>query len=182
MAVEQSLDYDAVHDFAERFVGVWNAHDAEGILSLVSEDVTWDDPVMLRTAHGRGAAREYITTLFRAFPDIEWTMPGAVYIVPGDGERDGIVKVAQPWKCRGTLLGPIDPPGFAPTGRTFEMQGVDLWELRRSDRLLCRVSSHYDMLRFAQRVGLMPPRGSRAEGLVVRLQRLWARAQRRRLR
>jgi len=46
MAVEQSLDYEAVVDFAERFVRRWNAHDVEGILALVSEDVIWDDPVM----------------------------------------------------------------------------------------------------------------------------------------
>jgi len=109
-------------------------------------------------------------------------MPSALYIAPGDSASDEILRIAQPWICRGTSLGPIDPPGFAPTGQPFELQGVDLWELRRSDRLLCRVSSSYDMLRFAQRVGLMPAPRSRAERLVVRLQRLGARAQRRRLR
>jgi steroid delta-isomerase-like uncharacterized protein len=175
-AVEQGLTYEAAWDFAERWVSRWNAHDVEGILALVSEDVIWDDPSMERTAHGHDASRRYIESLFRAFPDIAWTMPAGLYISPDRDE--GTIKIAQPWSCRGTALGLIDPPGFAPTGHTFQLEGVDLWKLRPADGVLCQVASHYDALEFARRVDLMPARGSLAERMLVRLQRARERVRR----
>lgn len=174
----ETIGYDAVRDFAERWVDRWNAHAVEDILALVSEDVSWEDPVMEQTAHGRDAAREYISTLFRAFPDIEWAMPGALHVAPEGSGADGVTRVAQVWVCRGTVLGPLDPPGFAPTGRAFELRGVDLWDLRHHDGRLCRVTSHYDALGWARDVGLVPARGTRSELLLVLLQRLGARARR----
>ena len=60
----------------------------------------------------------------------------------------------------------------------FNLEGVDLWELQRSDGLLRRVVSHYDAMEFARRVNLMPVRGSRAERMLVHLQRLRERVRR----
>jgi steroid delta-isomerase-like uncharacterized protein len=168
MAVEREAFHDAAWSFAERWVDRWNAHDVKGILALVSDDVTWEDPSMEGPAHGHDASRRYIESLFRAFPDIGWAMPAGLCI----SFVNGTLKVAQPWSCQGTVLGPIDPPGFAATGRAFQLEGVDLWDLRLDDGVLCRVVSHYDALEFARRVNLMPLRGSGAERMLVRLQRL----------
>jgi len=79
---------------------------------------------------------------------------------------------------RGTFSGaPIDPPGFAPTGLTMEVTGVDLWEFR--DGRLCRYRAFYDMNDLARQLGIVPPPGSRAERGMVALQRLQARLARR---
>lgn len=169
MAIDQALELEVV-DFAERWVGRWNAHDVDGILALVADDVVWEDPSIDDAAHGLADARQYIESLFCAFPDIAWTMPAALLVSLEN--NDEVLEIGQPWACHGTALGPIDPPGFAPTRRAFELQGLDVWELRRSDGRLRRVVSHYDALEFARRVGLMPARGSREERMFVRLQRL----------
>lgn len=168
--------YKTALNFAERWVSRWNAHDVEGVLALVSDDVTWEDPSLERPARGHEEAREYVASLFRAFPDISWSMPIGLCISPQD--RDGIVRIAQPWACHGTVLGPIDPPGFAPTGKAFQLEGVDLWEMRLAEDRLRRVISHYDALEFARRIELMPGRGSRGERTMVRLQRLKERLRR----
>jgi steroid delta-isomerase-like uncharacterized protein len=172
MVVEQVLELEVV-EFAERWVGRWNAHDLDGILALVTEDITWKDPSIDGTARGLGDVRRYIETLFRAFPDIAWAMPAGLFVSLDDD--DEIVNVGQPWTCRGTALGRIDPPGFAPTGKAFELEGFDVWHLQRGEGRVRQVVSHYDALEFARRVGLMPARGSGGERVLVRLQRLQAR-------
>jgi steroid delta-isomerase-like uncharacterized protein len=168
-AVEQTHVIE-VAEFAERWVGRWNAHDVDGILALVTEDVAWQDPSIVGTARGRAAGRQYIERIFRAFPDIAWVMPaGLLTSLEDDGE---ILRVGQPWTCHGTALGQIDPPGFAPTGKAFELEGFDVWEFKLGDDRARRVISHYDALEFARHVGLMPARGSAPERVLVGLQRL----------
>ena len=74
------------------------------------------------------------------------------------------------------MLGPADP-GFAPTGRPVEADGVDLLELR--DGLVCNYVGFFDARGMAQQIGVLPASGSRAERLAVMLQRLGARIGRR---
>ncbi|HXV05216.1 MAG TPA: nuclear transport factor 2 family protein [Solirubrobacterales bacterium] len=176
-AAEPSCEKTAL-DFAGRWVDRWNAHDIEGILALVSDDILWQDPSLESPARGHVEAREYVASLFRAFPDISWSMPSGVCVSSVEGHGDGILRVAQPWACRGTALGQIDPPGFAPTGKAFELEGVDLWEMCLPEKRLRQVVSHYDALEFARRIELMPSRGSKGERAMVRLQRLKERLRR----
>jgi steroid delta-isomerase-like uncharacterized protein len=177
MAIAQAVETTVV-EFAERWVGRWNAHDVDGILELVTADVTWEDPSINGTARGLADARRYVESIFRAFPDIAWTMPMGLFV---SLERDDeLFRIGQPWTCRGTALGTIDPPGFAPTGKGFELEGFDVWELRRGEGRLSRVVSYYDALEFARRVGLMPARASAGEKALVSLQRVRARVGRRR--
>jgi steroid delta-isomerase-like uncharacterized protein len=172
MDIEQSVEPEVV-EFAGRWVGRWNAHDVEGILELVTDDITWEDPSIDGTARGLAAARRYIESLFRAFPDIAWAMPMGLFVSLED--HDELLRVGQPWTCHGTALGTIDPPGFAPTGKSFQLEGFDVWELRRGEDRLSGVVSYYDALEFARRIGLMPARASAGEQALVSLQRLRAR-------
>jgi steroid delta-isomerase-like uncharacterized protein len=171
-AVEQMPESQVV-ELAEHWVDRWNAHDVDGILALVTADVSWEDPSIDGIASGLAEARRYIESVFRAFPDITWRMPAGLLVSLEEEEQ--IVKIGQPWSCRGTSLGPIEPPGFAPTGQAFELKGFDVWELQGEDGRLRRVTSYYDALEFARRVGLMPARGSGAERTLVRLQRMRSR-------
>jgi ketosteroid isomerase-like protein len=170
-AAEPSAEKLAL-EFAGHWVDRWNAHDVEGVLALVSDDILWKDPSLEGPARGHGEAREYVESLFRAFPDISWSMPAGVCVSAVEGDCNGIFRIAQPWACRGTALGPIDPPGFAPTGKAFELEGVDLWEMCLAEKRLRQVVSHYDALEFARRIELMPARRSGGERAMVRLQRL----------
>jgi hypothetical protein len=176
MALEEALRLEVL-DFAERWTDRWNAHDVDGVLALVVEDVVWEDPSIDGTARGLTEARQYVENLLRAFPDMVWAMHAGLFISLDYDEE--ILRIGQPWVCHGTALGQIDPPGFAPTGRKFELQGFDVWKVRRSDSRALEVVSHYDALEFARRAGLMPARGTGEERMLVRLQRLRARFTRR---
>jgi predicted ester cyclase len=87
-------------------------------------------------------------------------------------------KVAWRWRMRGTNTGPIEPPGFAPTGRAIEIEGVDLWTMR--DGRIARYRAFYDFNALAIQLGLAPAPGSRMEKGAVALQRVGARVTARR--
>ena len=59
-----------------------------------------------------------------AFPDLHFGEPDPPLLsVCGD-------VVFWAWHMQGTHRGPIDPPGFAPTGRRMRVDGVDQWTMR----------------------------------------------------
>jgi deazaflavin-dependent oxidoreductase (nitroreductase family)/steroid delta-isomerase-like uncharacterized protein len=161
---------DWVRAFAERYAEAWNSHEVERVLALLDEDVVWDDPAMLaeRPLRDRRRIREFIESFFRAFPDAEFG-PGPegaeIYAAGGGG-------FALPWRVTGTMAGPLEPPGFAPTGRSFEVEGVDLWEFR--DGRLSRIRTVYDLLDWSRQIGVLPDPAGPATRLVVPLQRLRA--------
>jgi hypothetical protein len=70
----------------------------------------------------------------------------------------------------GTFTGPLDPPGFAPTGARLEIDGFDLQEYR--DGRVCRLRIVTDMLEASRQLGLMPAQGSRVEKAGAAAQRL----------
>ncbi|HET8673104.1 MAG TPA: hypothetical protein VFL87_05690, partial [Thermoleophilaceae bacterium] len=73
--------------------------------------------------------------------------------------------------------GPIDPPGFAATGKPIVLEGVDHWWFR--DGLVARNRADYDSLGLMRQLGIVAPPGSRGERSMVALQRLGARFRRR---
>ncbi|MET0823373.1 MAG: nuclear transport factor 2 family protein, partial [Solirubrobacterales bacterium] len=75
-----------------------------------------------------------------------------------------------PWVMSGTNSGPIDPPGFAPTGRSSSITGFDVWQFRGG--LIWRYEAIYDFNLLATQLGLTPPRGGLAERALVQAQRL----------
>ena len=166
----QTIDAAFLDDFSHRWLAAWNERDAEALAGLCTEDVEFFDPA-IGTVHGRAAVADWLRTCVRAFPDYRFEEPE-----PGYLSRDG-AKAILPWRMRGTNTGPIEPPGFAPTGRSFVLEGVDHWWFR--DGLVDRYRADYDSTGFARQLGLVPERGSRGERAMVRLQRLGARLKRR---
>lgn len=166
----ETLDPAFVDDFAHRWMDAWNKHDGNALAELVTEDVEFFDPA-IGTVHGRPPVADWVRICDRAFPDYRFEEPEPAYI-----SRDRMKAIA-PWRMIATNTGPIEPPGFAPTGKSFVLDGVDHWWFR--DGLVERYRSDYDSTGLARQLGLMPPVGSRAEKAMVALQRLGARARRR---
>jgi steroid delta-isomerase-like uncharacterized protein len=162
-----SIDEPFARDFADRWQKAWNSRVPEQVTSLCTDDVVWDDPLTERPERGRIAVAEYLRGVWRAFPDLEFSWPEGPYTA-FDGE-----KLALHWHVSGTMLGAMDPPGFEPTGRRFEIDGIDLLELR--DGLVCAYTGLFDARAVAQQIGAMPASGSAGERLAVALQRLTAR-------
>ena len=114
---------DFARTFCARYLEAWNSHEPARVLALAGDDVVWEDPTLPRgRAHGHAQVGAWLASFWRAFPDMTFAFldgdshesADAIYLSAG-GRR-----VAAPWRCRGTLLGTLDP-GFAPTGAPVEL-------------------------------------------------------------
>src|SRR5437867_1469626 len=172
MAVEQATNVEAgrvpltedfARGFADRWQKAWNSRRPEEVVALCTDDVVWDDPLTERPERGKEAVTAYLESTWRTFPDLDFTWPEGAYC------SFDKTKLACHWRVTGTMLGPVEPQGFAPTGRRVEADGIDLLELR--DGLVCDYTGFFDGRGMAQQIGVLPAPGSAAERLAVRLQR-----------
>jgi hypothetical protein len=99
-------------------------------------------------------------------PRFEWA-DGPI-IVPGEP------KAAFYWKGGGTHSGPLDPPGFAATGKRVEFEGADFHEYREGR--VCRLRISFDMMDVGRQLGTVPKAGSRVEQAGAAAQRLGIKA------
>jgi steroid delta-isomerase-like uncharacterized protein len=167
MQPETATDHDFMADFAQRWEAAWNSHQPERLLDLMTEDIVYDDSAWPRTMRGHGDVREFLASVWRAMPDLRFEM------VEGPFLHSSQPAATFYWKGTGTFTGPLDPPGFAPTGARIEFDGFDLQEYR--DGRVCRLRIVTDMLDVTRQLGLMPPEGSRVEKAGAAAQRLGVR-------
>lgn len=170
-AVDEAVGSEPVHlrEWATRFLEAWNVLDADGVAALCAQDIVWTDPSAPEPFIGREGVRDFVRLTGAAFPDLHIVETAPSYVMPGSPV------VLSPYRMTGTLRGPID--AYAPTGRQVSVDGVDEWTFR--DELLCGYRTYYDTLDAARQLGIMPASGTRGERLMVRLQHLQARVQRR---
>jgi steroid delta-isomerase-like uncharacterized protein len=164
------LDERFAREFTERYGEVWNSHDADLIEPLVTEDIVWLDPALPEPARGVEEVKEFMRTSWAAFPDLRFT-PGPMWLDPHEDS------MTWAWRMEGTNSGPLEPPGFAPTGRRIDVDGIDVWDF--ADGRIERYRAYYDMALVARQLGVMPSPGSRGERVGVMLQRAQARFARR---
>jgi predicted ester cyclase len=136
----------------------------------MTEDVEYRDDGWHKPMHGHADVREFIETTWRATPDMTFELLAGPYVIPGEP------RAAFHWRGWGTQTGPLDPPGFAPTGRRWELDGVDFHEYR--DGRICKLRIAFDMMTASRQLGLMPAAGSRAERALAMAQRSASRVQR----
>jgi steroid delta-isomerase-like uncharacterized protein len=164
MQPKTGIDLDFLAGFAERWEGAWNSHQADRVLELMTEDIAYDDSAWPTTMRGHAQVREFLESAWRAMPDLRFEMVEGPFLHPSE-------PVATfTWKGSGTFSGPLEPPGFAPTGTRAEFEGFDLQEYR--DGRVCRLRIVTDMLEVSRQFGLMPQHGSRAEKAGAAAQRL----------
>jgi steroid delta-isomerase-like uncharacterized protein len=160
----EGLDQGWLENFIERWQGAWNSHEPAQLLELMTDDVVYDDSSWPTTMRGHGDVRAFLDYAWRAFPDMRFEVIDGPYVVPGQASA------AFYWKGRGTHTGPLDPPGFAPTGKSIEFEGVDLHEYR--DGRVCRLRIVFDMMDVARQIGTLPQPGSPVEKAGATAQRL----------
>jgi steroid delta-isomerase-like uncharacterized protein len=165
----ETLERDFVEDFAQRWGEAWEKRDGQALGALCAEDVEFFDPA-IGTVRGRAAVAEWVEACARAFPDYRFEETERPYISVDQP------KVIMPWRMEATHTGPIDPPGFAATGRAVTIEGVDHWWFR--DGLVERYRADYDSMDVSRQLGLMPRRGSRMERGMAALQRVGSRLRR----
>jgi predicted ester cyclase len=163
-----TISDEFARDWVPRFLAAWHSHDPDQLAALATEDVRWKDPFIYPkgVAHGKDELRRWLASIFRAFPDIRFESPGEPMI---SLDR---TRLAFEWAGAARMTGPLDPPGFAPTGATTTFHGVDIHSFR--DGLVAEVITATDVSAVAGQIGAMPPPGSIGEKLGVGLQRLTA--------
>jgi predicted ester cyclase len=164
----QQIDAEFGRDFLQRLHAAVNAHDARAVGALCSEDVLWTDPAAPEPLRGREAVyRFHHDIMFRALPDVTVALVDGPYLaIDGQG-------VAARLRIRGTMTGPLAPPGFAPTGAPIEFESAEF--SRFEGGLLKQHTVVLDMLSLARQIGAVPKAGTFADRLGVRLQHLTAR-------
>lgn len=168
-----SISAEFVRDFAERYIEALNSHDPDRLASMTTEDVFWEDPyVRGGSVRGHEALRALFQSIWRAFPDLKVRLVDDVYV-----STDG-TKAAAALRFDGTMQGPLDPPGFAPTGTHGGIVVADFWEFRQGS--LCHLRAITDLNDFARQIGAAPSPGGPGERIAVLLQRSAARRLRRR--
>jgi len=116
-----------------------------------------DNLVDWSVAEGPAGVRAFFAELFAAIPDFAIE----VETIVAEGDR-----AAVRWHATGTFAGESSFQGIAPTGARVTVAGLDLVEVR--DGLIAHIDAFTDGLGFARRLGLLPPRGSRADAGVLR--------------
>jgi steroid delta-isomerase-like uncharacterized protein len=139
------------------YLAAWNDRDADRIASFFAEDAVYDDRGAGEVATGRDQIREHAARVHRGFPDLSFELVRAAH---GEGFTAG------EWRSRMTHGGEFS--GLAPTGKLVESSGVDVATLDETGRIVHLVS-YYDGAAIMRDLGLLPGRGSRLEGALVRL-------------
>ena len=167
----QTLDRGSVEDFARRYDEAWASRDPDRVASLCTEDVVWTDPALREPLHGRAGVCRFVSESFRMAPDFTVVTLDGPYVSPTRS------RVLLPYRMSGTMTGPWVFQGVAPTGRRFEVEGIDSYEMR--DGLIARYSTFWDTMGLSRQLGALPAEGSVADRALTRLQHVQARFQRR---
>jgi steroid delta-isomerase-like uncharacterized protein len=157
------LDEAFVRDFVERWHAAWNSKDPARVAELCTADVELVDPTMPAPVHGIDGIRRTLGPLARAFPNFRFTSTEEPFL-----SRSG-ARVVMPWQFAGTMTGPLQPPGFAPTGGVVSFEGHDVWDFR--DGRVSRMEALFDVNGVAVQIGAAPAPGSGGERVGVWLQR-----------
>ncbi len=148
----------------KRLLAVWNEHDTTDLAELVTEDVVWIDPILVEPVRGVEGVRQFMENCWRALPDQHFDLIGP----PCFADEAPVLIV--PWKMTATHLGRFDPPGFAPTGRRIDVDGVDVYTFR--GHKIAHYVAYYDNSAVARQLGILPASRSWGEKVFVAAQNL----------
>lgn len=170
----QHVDPDFVRAFITRWAALVSEGDADGLLAASTDDIVFVDAAFPEPFHGPTAFRAALDSVFQAFPDLRYEPVGEPFI-----SLDGATAATRV-HFTGTMQGRLEPPGFAPTGTPIDFRGVELFEFR--DHKAQRVELLFNVMELGVQIKAAPAPGSGAEKLGLVLQRVQARATRRKAR
>ena len=147
MSVQDNLKVD------EENIAAWNAHDADRLLAVLSDDIVWHDLGSPQPLRGKDAARQFAQSWFSAFPDIKLTVKNRV--ITED-------QVAAEVEFTGTNSGPLElAPGAPPIPATNKMvNGKGTYFVRIKNGKAVEVHTYPDAAGMMMQLGLMPMPGS----------------------
>lgn len=121
----------------------WNSGDIEGIVGFYDDEIVWKNVALEETYEGKEGVRGFLTRLFAAIPDLEFTVHHK--IAHGDN-------VSEQWTVAGTHLGTF--MGIPATGRHVEIRAMSMVTMR--DGKFLRDEFYWDTGAVMRQMGLMP--------------------------
>ncbi len=136
----RTMDQSTLSRLVARYVAAWNSHDVNRIASLFAEDASCAEFGQGKVLLGPDEIRRYLTTIFRAVPDLTTTPTGHPV---QSGER-----VLCEWIMTGT---PKDEfAGVPASGKRFEVRGATVFVT--SGTKILRAADVFDLTSVARQL------------------------------
>jgi ketosteroid isomerase-like protein len=164
-----TLDYDIIapkfaEDMVEKVFAAWNTRNGNALAALCSPEVIWSDALAPSPITSPPEVSQFVAWFFASVPDGRFELVGKPAL-----STDSRI-VYQQWRFIGTNTGAIDPPGFAPTGKSLDISGVDQFQFR--DDLIASYRAFFDRAEILTQLGIMPSPQSRGERVFAFVQRM----------
>jgi steroid delta-isomerase-like uncharacterized protein len=130
---------DKSTDLVDRNFAAWNAHDADKVASLYTDDVVYEDVAFGMVAHGHAEMRKMAAGFFTSVPDFKLEIVSKT----STGNRGSVE-----WVFSGTDV------GLYKTGKKFSVRGASIYEVRGGRFSANR--DYYDAASLMRQVGLLP--------------------------
>lgn len=114
--------------YPARYFAAWSQRDLATALEVIAATVDWQDPSLPEPITDHEGAGGFFTSAWAGFPDLEFVAVGDPLV---DQDRR---RVSQEWRMVGTHTGEGFPPGVPPTGRSFDVGGIDVWQIDEDSR------------------------------------------------
>jgi steroid delta-isomerase-like uncharacterized protein len=121
----------------------WNTGDIDGIVAFYDDEIVWTNVGLEEVYRGKGEVRGFLTRLFTAIPDLEFSVHKK--IASGDN-------ISEQWTVQGTHLGTF--MGIPATGRRLEIRALSMVTMR--DGKFLRDEFYWDTGAVMRQMGLMP--------------------------
>jgi steroid delta-isomerase-like uncharacterized protein len=126
-------------DLVQKNFAAWNAHDADRVASLYTDDVIYEDVAFGLTARGHAEMRKMAADFFASVPDLKLEVVSSTSM-----GNHGSVE----WVFSGTDV------GLFKTGKKFSVRGASVYELRGQKFSANR--DYYDSASLMRQVGVLP--------------------------
>ncbi len=157
-------DREHAREVFARIEALHESKDPLRVREVFSEDVLVEDDGGTGTVRGWDQMELFLLGIWRAFPDFRVSVIDGPFVL---GDRPGF---AVRGLLTGTMDGPLNPPGFAATGKPISAEFGGFYELDGESVRVARIIM--DTTKLARQLDALPPEGGIAERLAVRSQRL----------
>lgn len=166
MTSQSTMSRQEILELATEWDQAWAARDLDRLVGLYTPDATWEDPSLEAPVRGQAELRAFFDGIMTAVPDIAIRQE-VVFA------QDGAEQCASQWRATGTVTGRMPNSALSPTGDHVDYTGVAVISLR--DGKVSHVRQYPDVIALQRQIGALPPAGSRAERLLMRVQAVSAR-------
>lgn len=134
--------------YPARYFAAWTQRDLDTALDVIADKVDWQDPSLPEPLTDRDGAAGFFTAAWSGFPDMAFHPIGEPLIDAGNN------RVTQEWRMTGTHTGEGFPPGVPPTGRSFDVTGMDVWQVDGEGRAVS-VHAYWNVGTLMTQLGLV---------------------------